>query len=333
MSRAASQILEDALVADLRRQYPDREPFKRSYCYASEYHECAKHLYLRLTEPQRLPSVDDGSRANFRRGEATEDDLRVWLDRAGSKSNPKFSIQGTQERIEIRGRDGQVALVGKKDMSIVIDGEEYPAEIKDWRTMHSRVNSVSDMLAGRWTRKAPFQILAYLYGKGLPVGFLVLNTPGLPKIIEVRLEDHLTLMEEFLANAEAAAGAAREGSIPPPGIDEFKTCMECEFIHNGCEPTLLIETGMGTLDAMPDPSVLEALDTMSETEDAAKEFEKAKKKVRDAFHGISGNISMGGWLIKGEMKKRTTYNVPAEVKAKFKEAGSAWYMTIEKVDD
>ena len=223
-------IVLEALKAEVVRAMARSPATDRKWLYASEWHPCLRHLFLKLTRPDVLPEHPPEVLARFKRGRERETDLVVWLTRAGMRSDPPFSIEGAQERVEIKGRDGKTVIVGRKDFDLVM-AEHYPSEIKAWPEMWKRVNRVEDLELSPWTRGAEMQLLAYLYATNQPEGFLILDTPSLPKFIRVSLDDGLGNMERFLQDAEEVVERAEMERT----TDDFENAYAPDFINDPAE--------------------------------------------------------------------------------------------------
>ena len=74
------------------------------------------------------------------------------------------------------------------------------------------------------------------------------------------------------------------------------------------------------------------LERMSELEDAAKEYGRLEKRVKDQMKEQGeGEYGAGKFRVTVEAKPRTNYDVPADVKEKYKTEGQALFVTWRKV--
>src|SRR5512139_2073289 len=103
-----------------------------SYVYASAHRECLRQMVYEMANPEALPPFSADVLAKFRRGEDRERDLLADLARIGRDANPAFNVINQQERFELRDHKGRVAVVGKVDARLAINGARLPLEVKAW---------------------------------------------------------------------------------------------------------------------------------------------------------------------------------------------------------
>lgn len=331
-------LVREGLEKDLEIRHPDRKPQRRTYCYASGYHPCSRNLALQMRRPEMKEAFSVETKAHFDRGNDSEARVMHWINGAGRFSTPNFHTSGEQERLEIKDREGNVVIVGRKDFDLVV-GEHgnqsiYPCEVKDWRTMHQHVETAGDLSNSPWTRKALYQLLAYLYGSDTPLGYLVLITPTFPKFIPLVLDELLGEMEDFLQKAEPACvyaredeAALREGeAILPDMIDDPSECRRCEFFGTACLPDMK----MGDAAAVfTDHQVIQDVEREDELHESKKEYTRLHKLNADRFrHSVEAFAICGDKLIKATRTERKSYKVPKEIKEQYLEMGESFGFTI-----
>src|SRR3990167_3196994 len=230
---------------------------QRQYVYASSWSACTRQMALDMLRPDVKPPFQADTLANFRRGRDRERDLVADLTRVGRHSEPSFELVGAQERFELRDKKGRIVIVGKVDTRIKFHGQKGsdPVEIKSFHpNLIQGVKQFSDMFANRWTRRGAFQLLAYLLGSNEERGWLLLDRPGIPRPLEVRLLDHLDKIEDFLKRAEVAMDAREKATllsqkenpseawinftpdILPPYLADPSECRVCPFFGVACNP-------------------------------------------------------------------------------------------------
>ena len=306
MQHSIADRIDSAVEAAVERMKPASPRQRREHVWASEWHPCVRNLFYKMTATDVIPEHSTETKARFLRGEQREADVRHLVEMAGRYSDPTFSVEGTQERIEIVGRSGRPVITGKKDFDIVLDGQRIPSEIKSWPEMHKRIFTVDDLALSPWTRGAEMQILSYMYARNLPLGFLILDTHTLPRFIEVRLEDRLEKMERFLADAETATDAVRFG-IAPEFINDPAECRRCPFFGRACSPPLDFGPGAAIL---TDDILLQHLQRRQELSEPAKEFERLDRSVKDRLQNIPLGVA-GDFLVEGKAVQRKEYTVKA----------------------
>src|SRR5262245_26444584 len=142
------------------------------YVYASAWRSCDRRILLDLTSSDTLPPWSAEVLARFRRGDDRERDLLADLSRVGRDANPPFKVVGQQQRFELRDRKSRVAIVGKVDAQLEVEGTRAPIEVKAWLPqLVDRIEKFADLFDNPWTRAGGYQLLSYLYGAGEPFGF------------------------------------------------------------------------------------------------------------------------------------------------------------------
>lgn len=309
---------------------------KRQNVYASSYRECDRRMVLDMTEGDQLKPFSPETLAKFRRGNDRERDLMADLKRIGRNCDPSFEVIGEQERFELRDRKGRVAITGKVDgklkMSVPIRGiQEIAVETKAWHPLlTAKVDKFEDLFNNRWTKSGAYQLLSYLYGLNLPVGFMLLDKSGIPTLLPVELYENLDRMEKFLLKAERVMDHKEAGTLPDYTKDP-EECKICDFYGSVCIPE--IRSGPGAM-IETDPEIIQDLERYVELQNkldeaGLEEFEGldkwAKKQFRGVEQGIAGNI-----LITGKWQKQTKYEMPADVEKRIKDEMAQYAKTEPK---
>lgn len=314
-----SKIL-DSLQAYIIQE--ERRPMeRRPYCYASSYEPCRRKLTLLLTDGDKLPPFEPDVLARFHRGRDRERNQKIDLEKAGQLCDPPFQVVGGQERFELRDRKGRPAIVGRVDFAVDFgrDLATAPVEVKDWHpNLTDRLTTFQDVLNNQWARRGGYQLLIYLYGAGREFGFLLLPRPGLPKLIPVTLFDHLDMVEDFLQMAEEALDHREAGTLPGY-IEDASECRRCGFYGAVCNPPLTSGEGLVVL---TDPELEAALEKREELKEAADEYASLDKQVKERLRGVETGVA-GKYVIQGRWGSQTSYDVPKEIREKYKK-------TVEK---
>lgn len=290
----------------------------RDYVYASSWRACTRQMAFEMIEPDKLPDFSSDTLANFRRGKDRERDLLSDMMRAGRNSNPSFEIVGREERFELRDHKGRVAIVGKVDARLKIGRASHPLEVKSWNpNLVARIEEFGDLFDNRWTRPGAHQILAYLLATGEPLGFFLLDRNGLPLLLPVELEKHLDRIEDFLARAEIALDArdrvkqSADVKHLPPFIQDASECKFCGFYGSSCQPPSYSEGAS----IIVDPGWIQKIERWAQLEEAGHEFAGLDKAIKKKFRGTEMAIA-GGFLLEGEWKPDTKYDIPEDVAAR-----------------
>lgn len=305
--------IETAWGAWLARSARPQTP--HPYAYASAYRSCLRRMVYEMTRPEKLPPWPPEVLARFRRGDDRERDLLSDMGRIGRDAEPAFSLVGQQEAFKLKDRKGRVAISGKVDTRLKIDGIDYrpPVEVKAWSPMMvDRIETFEDLFDNPWTKGGAHQLLAYLWGAGEPFGFLLLDRSGIPKLLPVELDQHVERMEDFLTRAERAIDHVEAKTLPAFLEGDATECKRCAWYGTECNPPL-VAAGAAVL---TDPVLIQKLARRDELEKAAKEFDKLDRELKGTLRGIEDGIA-GPFVISGKWQKKTTTELPADVKKKY----------------
>lgn len=305
----ATSIRETWAATVLRDRRP---PNPHQHVYAGGWRACTRRMVYDMREPQNAMPFSADVLANFKRGSDRGRELVIDMTRIGRAADPPFEVFGQEERFVLKGRDGRVIMVGKTDMSLKQDRLIARAEIKNWNpNLTARITHFRDLFNNRWTRSGAYQLLAYLYGSNEPIGFMILDRPGLPKVLPVILHDYLDEMEEFLVRAEEACAHLDADTLPDYHNDPSE-CRACPFFAH-CSPPL--EHAGARVET--DETILQLLEERATLEEGGKRFAKLDKQLKDYFRGVEIGLA-GDFYIAGKWQALTTYVLTDEQKAQFK---------------
>jgi hypothetical protein len=310
------------------RQHNDEDE-ARDYFYAGSWRPCLRRMVLEATHPSYFPDVDVDTKARFIRGEQREIDLRQALERAGQLSMPAFTVEGQQERIFLRDRKNRKVISGKKDCSIRWEsGTRWSTEFKSWSTfLTDNIQVFADLLKSPYTQGGAKQLLAYLYAKDEPFGLLVLDRPGIPRLIPVPLEDHIGLMEDFLTDAECGRDHI-EAETLPDYVDEPDECRRCPVFGSYCNPPLNYDGAA----IITEDTVLAQIEHHEALKPAHKDYDQTHDDLADylkrmtpkEFKGKNKKqIIAGPFFIEACWQKLTTLDMPEEEKKKYQKSDDA----------
>lgn len=294
-----------------RNARPGGDP--RNYVYASAYRNCLRRMTYEMTLPAQLPPWPAEVLARFRRGDDRERDLLADLSRIGRDAEPKFSVVGQQERFKLRDRKGRIAISGKVDARLEIDGARPPVETKAWSPMMvDRIEKFEDVFDNPWTRSGGYQLLSYLYGAGEPYGFLLLDRSGLPGLLPVELEPNLDRVEDFLTRAEQAIDHVEAGTLPDFLDDDPAECRRCAWYGHTCNPPLTAKAA--TL--LTDPELEVALERREALKPSADEYAGLDKDIKGKLRGVEMGIA-GKFQIVGRWQKQSRLDLPLALKKQY----------------
>lgn len=352
-SATITAAYEKFIETEERRQPQTSRP----YVYAGSWTKCTRQMALEMLAPDQIPAFRTDTLANFRRGNDRARDIKADLTRLGRLSDPPFEVVGAEERFEIRDKKGRIAIVGKVDLRLKFAGTRgagFPLETKNWNpNLTARVKTYEDLFHNRWTRKGALQILVYLLGANEQHGFMVLDRPGIPLILDVDLMEHLDKAEDFLARAEIAmdakercrltsaadmsaaaleSGAAWELDLTqlPPYIDDPAECKVCSFFGSVCQPPLSYDAAH----IVTDETMIQTIERHEDLYEAQSEYAGLHKKVLDyckkaVKKGVEQTMIAGKHVIKVKWNKNTTTDLPKDVKAMYTTSDPSGKIDIE----
>jgi hypothetical protein len=258
-----------------------------------------------LTLPQ-LPPFPAEVLAKFRRGDDRERDLLADLTRIGRDAEPGIQGRRSAGTIQAQGSQGRIAISGKVDARLEIDGARPPIEVEGLVADDGRPDrKVRGRLRQPWTRSGGYQLLSYLYGAGEPYGFLLLDRSGIPGLLPVELEPNLDRVEDFLTRAEQAIDHVEAGTLPDFLDDDPAECRRCAWYGHTCNPPLTANAA--TL--LTDPELEAALERREQLKAAADEYAGLDKDIKAKLRGVEMGIA-GKFQIVGRWQKQSRVELP-----------------------
>lgn len=300
----------------------------RTYVYASGRRSCVRRMALDMMHPEddSTPAPDALERMQI--GREREASIVARLMQIGPRCAPPFEVVEGQRPFQIRDRDGVDLIHGKIDGRLQFDKTTRPVFEVKWGESFRHVETLEDLDRSPWTRHALDQLLSYLLAESEPWGFFILGRPGVPLFLRVELEEHLDRAERFLVDARRAVDAATGGALP-----EYTTspaeCRRCPHLGKACAPPLDFGEGVKVID---DPELIELAERREATAEAAQEYAKADKRLKESLRGVESGL-LGPFGISGKWRPGTKYDVPKDVKEQFKrvEEHGSFIVEIERV--
>lgn len=321
----------------------ERPTAPRDYCYASGRKPCVRWMALDLIYPGEAEEFSLDAMERMRRGDARERSIVSDLYHIGQRCTPRFEPREQQSTVEIRDRDGVLLIRGRMEGLLRFEphaphgdalspGLRYDRnvvfEVKSGGLVE-RAQSLEDLDRNLWSRSYVDQVLVYALHRGLDALF-ILDRPGLPRLIELPLEEHLARAESFLQDARAAVDARFGRAELPPMTTDRTVCQKCPHLGKSCHPAMDFGEGVQFVDDGNVPGVVDAAEKLLALETAADEWEAAKKVLAEQLRGASTAIVDGRFLYQGKWSPNTTYPIPADVKAPYKkvEPKGKWLWTL-----
>jgi CRISPR/Cas system-associated exonuclease Cas4 (RecB family) len=295
--------------------------------WASEIgHPCARNLvYCRTHWRDRTP-LDIDALYRVEAGSDEERKIKHKLEAAGFEvflaqqhfSWPEYQISG---RID-----------GKVMAPIAGKGRQVPIEVKMINPMFwDKTRTIEDVRTSRnwWIRKYVSQLNLYLFMDGAEGGFLILCSPGRrPRILPML--PNYDLADADLAKATIVNKHVLAGTLPEPMPYDPSVCGMCGFSHLCPQLKALGASWMEIRD-----EDVPMLEFYLELKEQKKRFEELHSKLigdnKKPGLYFGKNAISGGIEISSAPRRMTKYDVPAEVKAEYKETYEITTTSIERV--
>jgi len=284
-----------------------------AHVYASAWRACERRMAYELTQPETLPPWPPEVLAKFRRGDDRERDLLADMSRIGRDAEPPFNVIGQQERFTLKDHKGRVAIAGKVDARLEVDGVRAPIEVKAWSPyMVDKIDTFDQVFDNPFTRSGGYQLLAYLFGAAEPYGFLLLDRSGIPRLLPVELDRHFDRVEEFLAKSERVLDHVAAGTLPAFLDGEPHECRRCPWYGHTCNPPL---SAVGAT-VLTDPELEAALERRAALQAAADEYDAIDRDVKQRLRGIESGI-VGPFQVIGKWGKQSRLELPPELRKQY----------------
>jgi CRISPR/Cas system-associated exonuclease Cas4 (RecB family) len=302
-------------------------------------HPCKKHLvHCRVDWRQKQPIDTDGI-WRVEEGLRIEWEVKKWLGNIGyevTKSQRKFTSEdpGMEEfaGLCLSGKIDGMSPLHRKLPDPFSKLREVPIEVKTVNPNYWDSTQTLDAVKHHrayWIAMIPDQLNVYLKFSRAPGGILVLVTFGKkPRFLPMLFDPDLWARTE--ATCLEVNRHVKAKTYPQPIPYDPSACGMCDFNHI-CQP---VKTTTMTEIA---PSEIFILREYLERKEARDRFEElhatliGNGKKPGRYHGKEGIIE--DIVIKTERQARKTYEVPKDVKEKFRGPDSEVIITtIERMD-
>lgn len=282
-------------------------------------HECLRYLVLNRTRWQEKTLHDARVQMIFDMGRTVEDAVQQDLREAG------FTVVEQQRPFQW----GKYQITGRIDMKLAINGDVFPTEIKSAAPYSfESINSIEDMRRHKYLymRKYPAQLTLYMLMDGKERGLFLFKNKSTGELKEIWMDLDYEFAESLIKKAEAINKHVAEGTLPEPMDYQEDICGECSFAHI-CLPDRIGKE----VEIVDDSELLELVTRYVKLKPGAKEYEKVDKRISELVQGRE-KILVGDFFITGKWIDRATYDIPPEVKDKYKGASPSWKKDIIKVE-
>jgi len=328
------QTISDQMAAVRRQRFErQRRQFRQDYPRASSLTLCAREIYHQMSDPDRRPEFSVELLQRFRRGHEVETLVVRELLEDG------WDVLEAQRPFEIKEEiDGvnTVICTGHIDgrLGNCIHAQAKPIfEVKSMHVLYwNKVNEAADFWrhGGFWARY-PLQLLMYCYAYDEPWGLFILDDcMGHQKAIPIVLEDWLDETEAALRRCRAAVIGKRKAE-PPDYCGDVSVCRECWCRQAGlCMPPMdFTDNATGIIE---DVDTVAALDRMDELKAAHDEYAALDRPFKDGMKARgAGEYVCGNFLIRTKEQQFARFNIPDDVKDKYKDKGTKVITKWERV--
>lgn len=326
-----------AVTSALEKPHTEHRITRQSLPRASSIGPCVREQVLSVTEWERRPPPDVYLSQRFQRGHDIERIVRGQLIKAGFELYENQRPFTITERVDLT--DGTInpegwtmeICTGHTDGRIEWNGLRPVTEIKSlYPNVWVRVDAFEDFFAmGSFWSKWTNQILLYMYANDVIDGLMIIDDClGHIKCLPVRLEDHLDRCEAALTVCRQAAVALENESIPDFHHDPL-VCKSCWAREAGiCKPPM----SDGSIKVLSDAQTEDWLLRMDQAVEVAKAYNSIDRKFKDAMKARGDGVYVcGDFQVTVKVKPSPVYEIPDDVKAKFKKMGTRTYTTWERL--
>lgn len=259
---------------------------------------CDRHHYYSLTEYR--PVHDWRLQSTFEQGNVHEKDVEKYLREMG------YEVQGMQSDFRLE----KPLVTARIDGELRKNSPWYPYDAKScspWT--FDEINSAEDVIHNdlAYVRNYATQILLYMLLKSAEYGCLLFKNKltGELKDIWFSFDQHVGILDESLKRADRVYKAVADKK-PGERTEDRALCNKCDF-KDICLPDLLADGGIAYLDSA---DLAYKLDRRFELEDAADEYAKLDKEIKDVVKQTGeGEKTCGDYML--QVKKiEATRKVP-----------------------
>lgn len=277
--------------------------------YASQVgHPCERNLvYQRLNWQEKL-LPPPSKLLVFRDGNVHEADILKLLNEAG------IAVIEQQRPFDWK----ELELRGKIDGRIKIENKAIPLEIKSINPHDfEKINSVEDLLKSPkpWTRGYVAQMMVYLLMMNESEGIMLFKNKATGQLKQINVSLDYGFAEDICKKLENVNRHVKKGSYPER-ITDRTVCQYCDFKH-----ICLVDESTESINISDDPEILELVEQRQALKPQVAAFEEIDDKLKEIWKTKeNGTYLIGGrFQVKISSFKRAFYNVPDEIKNKYKE--------------
>lgn len=270
----AEEIIEKIKQRRLwRLEGQAKKLYRQTVCRGSDIGECDREIYYQIVNWADRPPKDPEVQARLNEGIEEHKKARRELLEDG------FDVVEGERPFDLRGRNGQIIIVGHIDGKIREEGVRLPFEVKSLNpNMFAQINCIEDFNKYLWARKFPRQVQSYQFGENMEEGIFILSDClGHKKYFPLQLD--YDQMEKILQRCEYVMDCV-EKKTPPPFHKDYSVCRRCWALGRVCAPDIQFKEGIEIID---DPGIELELKRREELKPSKEEYGALDKHVKDYF--------------------------------------------------
>lgn len=292
-------------------------------------HPCDYHAYLNRVAWQKTDPPDIGLQGIFERGNEMEPIIREIMRRIG--------FLCTSEQRPMRWDHYQIT--GHIDGAIA-DRETWGEVISEFKsTANPQLASVRTAdeliripMGARWYS----QMQVYLIGNNTEQGVLIIldvitwKLTAIPIVLDwdyatrmteraERVNTAVELYQDLVKEARGPLEMPKAADLDLSVANDIRVCKRCPHYGRTCFPDIDLSAGTTVL---ADPELESMLRRHEELDAGAKEHKKLSEELKARLKTRGENVIVGPFLVRNKLINTTKFNIPAEVKAQYREPSS-----------
>jgi len=276
--------------------------------------DCERNLVLQRLVPSKATPLSIDQIRRFIEGRRQEEIMRADMVEAGFVMEKPTGKLIPDLKLKLEADD------------IIVDGPsiERPCVV-DYKScsegVYNQISGITDaqsLFESKmiWVRHYPIQINLYQVAEGIEDGLLQFKNKSSGEKVNIPAVYDKATMDSCFAGLKRVNRYVENKEAPP--AREVRACYRCAFASTVC-----FTKGMGLVKAEAEVEVLsdQEAEVLLEQRDslikAHKEYKGLDDKLKKMFRGR--NVLVGRFIIKSTEYESTTYKIPDEMKAQFKE--------------
>jgi len=329
------KLEESAQATDTKDQAVNTPP--AGYNRASELgwvYDCPRYLCLRRMYPEKETAPGTSLKRRFREGKKQERLIVEDLTAAGFKLEKLGRLVWDKYKIS-----------GEIDRLIEINGQMIPIEFKSCSSamFHKveRAQTKEDLIRSPhiWLRHYPVQCQTYMLLTRREPSVLLFKDKEAGDYYPMDMDLDAAYASVILDGVQYVNDCVEKENPPPAELKE--ACEGCGFFAYDFPGTEKAQISQAGIEIIDDPdwlmklqeyqALLNSLTVYQEkgAERLDKKFDKLDKEIKEAFQGRK--VIIGEHLIESKPYQTPTYDIPKEIKEKYKQIQERFRTSIKLI--